>query len=156
MSATTTNYGLVKPELTDVADITAMNGNWDKIDAELKNRAMLDETGKVPSSQLPSAGDKVSKSGDTLTGSLTFNNNNAYHALMKYRTVNGKTYGVNVGCGMLGGEGIVSLEVRHGDATDSPLLGRLEISSRGVSFQDANEKRTYLYNSGLTAASIES
>lgn len=37
MSKTTTNYGLVKPELTDPADITAMNPNWDKIDAELAN-----------------------------------------------------------------------------------------------------------------------
>ena len=36
MSTTTPNYGLVKPELTDVADITAMNPNWDKIDKELK------------------------------------------------------------------------------------------------------------------------
>ena len=37
MSKTTTNYNLIKPELTDVADITAMNPNWDKIDEELKN-----------------------------------------------------------------------------------------------------------------------
>ena len=36
MSTTTKNYGLVKPELTDAADITAMNENWDKIDEELK------------------------------------------------------------------------------------------------------------------------
>ena len=36
MSTTTKNYGLVKPELTDTADITAMNENWDKIDEELK------------------------------------------------------------------------------------------------------------------------
>lgn len=35
MSTTTTNYGLVKPELTDVADITAMNPNWDIIDEKL-------------------------------------------------------------------------------------------------------------------------
>lgn len=35
MSTTTTNYGLHKPELTDAADITAMNSNWDKIDFEL-------------------------------------------------------------------------------------------------------------------------
>ena len=39
MSKTTTNYGLIKPELTDVADITATNENWDKIDAELKRQA---------------------------------------------------------------------------------------------------------------------
>lgn len=54
MSTTTTNYGLVKPQLTDSADITAMNGNWDKIDTELKSRATLGSDGKVPSSQLPS------------------------------------------------------------------------------------------------------
>lgn len=35
MSKTTPNLGLVKPELTDMADITAMNSNWDKIDAVL-------------------------------------------------------------------------------------------------------------------------
>mgnify|MGYP003309289310 CR=1 FL=1 len=35
MSTTTPKLGLYKPELTDVADITAMNGNWDKIDEEL-------------------------------------------------------------------------------------------------------------------------
>jgi hypothetical protein len=34
MSTTTTNLGLIKPELTDPADITATNPNWDKIDKE--------------------------------------------------------------------------------------------------------------------------
>lgn len=38
MSLTTSNYGFVKPELTDVADITAINPNWDKIDNELKSQ----------------------------------------------------------------------------------------------------------------------
>ncbi len=33
MSTLTPNLGLIKPELTDAADITAMNANWDKIDA---------------------------------------------------------------------------------------------------------------------------
>ena len=35
MSTTTTNYGLIKPELSDAANITATNENWDKIDTEL-------------------------------------------------------------------------------------------------------------------------
>lgn len=35
MSTNTTNFNLVKPALTDAADITAMNGNWDTIDTEL-------------------------------------------------------------------------------------------------------------------------
>ena len=30
----TTNYNLNKPELTDPADITALNSNWDIIDTE--------------------------------------------------------------------------------------------------------------------------
>ena len=35
MSTTTTNLGLLKPEITDAADITAYNSNWDKLDKEL-------------------------------------------------------------------------------------------------------------------------
>ena len=38
MSTTTNNYNFVKPELTDPADITALNENWDKIDVELLKR----------------------------------------------------------------------------------------------------------------------
>lgn len=38
MSTTTTNYSLIKPELTDAADITAMNANWDVIDGELTKK----------------------------------------------------------------------------------------------------------------------
>lgn len=35
MSTQTTNYGLIKPQLTDAPDITAMNVNWETIDTEL-------------------------------------------------------------------------------------------------------------------------
>lgn len=51
MSTTTTNLGLIKPELTDVADITAMNPNWDKIDTELKKafNQTAEDVGAVPS-----------------------------------------------------------------------------------------------------------
>ena len=36
MSTTTPNFGLIKPELSDPADITALNENWEKIDEKLK------------------------------------------------------------------------------------------------------------------------
>ena len=36
MSTTTTTYKFIKPELTDTADITATNPNWDKVESELK------------------------------------------------------------------------------------------------------------------------
>lgn len=35
MATTTSKYNLIKPELSDAADITAFGANWDVIDAEL-------------------------------------------------------------------------------------------------------------------------
>jgi hypothetical protein len=35
MALKTSNFGLIKPELMDTADITAFNENWDKIDEQL-------------------------------------------------------------------------------------------------------------------------
>lgn len=52
MGTTTTNLGLFKPALTDPADITQLNNNWDKVDSEIKRKADLID-GKVPSEQLP-------------------------------------------------------------------------------------------------------
>ena len=49
MSTTTTNLGLIKPELTDVADITMMNTNWDKIDTKIKE--MEDNINNKPKSE---------------------------------------------------------------------------------------------------------
>lgn len=37
MSTTTSNYGLIKPALSDTADITQYNSNWDKIDTALND-----------------------------------------------------------------------------------------------------------------------
>lgn len=41
MSTKTTNYELIKPELSDPADITQTNANWDKLDQVIKSN--LDE-----------------------------------------------------------------------------------------------------------------
>ncbi len=245
MSLKTTYYELVKPELTDVADITAMNENWDKIDTELHgkqnkitgaastvtednltvNRVVVsDGNGKLKASDITTTilgylsglksnaqkqiddiltrldniklggltknravttdanGDliastvtdteigylsgltsnaqtqlnaKVKKTGDSLTGSLTFNNFDAYHAVHKYRDINNVRYSANMGCGILGGQGIAALEVRKGDATDSPLLGRLEMGDLGVSYVDSEGKRTYLTRSEVSTATVE-
>ena len=45
MATTTSQYNLIKPELSDAADITAFGSNWDVIDAELKK---LSESGGIP------------------------------------------------------------------------------------------------------------
>ena len=45
MSTTTSKLGLYKPDLSDVADITKLNENWDKIDVELKN--LNDKIGEI-------------------------------------------------------------------------------------------------------------
>lgn len=144
MSTTTTNYKLVKPDLTDVADITAMNPNWDTLDTELKslNNKLIDK------SELDK---KVNRTGDTLTGVLSFQNKSAYAALGKYRTINGVDYYVDFGCGNIGGKGCVAMQYMEG----STVKGRLEISGSGVSFYDENNKRTYLYRNTVVDASVE-
>lgn len=63
MSTKTTNYEFIKPELTDSADITATNGNWDKIDTELKkkydadNKPTAEDIGARPNTWMPTASD---------------------------------------------------------------------------------------------------
>lgn len=54
MATYTENYKLKKPAPEDFADIADLNENMDKIDAALKDKADLDESGKLKESQLPS------------------------------------------------------------------------------------------------------
>lgn len=37
MSTTTLKYGFIKADISDAADITANNSNWDKLDTEINN-----------------------------------------------------------------------------------------------------------------------
>ena len=66
MSKTTPNYGFIKPELNDVADITLPNENWDKLDTELKkkydadNKPTVEDIGAAPSTHNHSASDITS------------------------------------------------------------------------------------------------
>ena len=97
----------------------------------------------------------VNKAGDAMRGMLTFENLDSYHALMKYRTIDGQTYSVNVGCGVVGNKGVVAFEVREGEETTSPRLARLEIGELGVAFINSAGKRTYMHNSGVLPATVE-
>ena len=54
MATYTDNYKLKKPAPEDFADIADLNENADKIDAALKDKADLDESGKLKEDQLPS------------------------------------------------------------------------------------------------------
>ena len=146
MSTTTTNYGLVKPELTDAADITAMNINWDTLDTKIKE---LSDSAIDPTT----VNGKVSKSGDTLTGVLVFQNKNNYGAIEKYRTINGVERHIDVGVGNIGGNGCVSLQYMEG--SNNTVLSRLEISRSGVSFYDENGNRTFLHHNSVVTATVE-
>ena len=96
----------------------------------------------------------VSRDGDTMNGELNFQNRDSYYIYRKLRDISGKAYGVNGGCGIVGGEGVIAFEVREGEESNSPRLGRLEIGELGVAFIDVNGKRTYLYSSGITTATV--
>lgn len=54
MATYTDNYKLKKPAPEDFVDIADLNENADKIDAALKDKADLDESGKLKEDQLPS------------------------------------------------------------------------------------------------------
>ena len=100
----------------------------------------------------------VSTTGDTMKGYLRFEDfetsDDNYFIYTKLREISNQIFLVNAGCGTLGGKGIVCFEVREGSERTSPRLGRLEIGEQGVSFQDKNGKRTFLYSSGIAAASV--
>lgn len=96
----------------------------------------------------------VSKDGDTMNGMVFFENTDAYHAYHKFRDVNGTIFGVNAGCGVLGGRGVVAFEVREGTDTTSPRLARFEIGELGVVYIGPDGKRHYLYKTELAPATV--
>ena len=71
----TTNYQLVKQELTDRADITQISGNWDKIDTQLKKLSdeKFDKTGGTITGKTTISKDGLSVTGGTTTDTLTAN-----------------------------------------------------------------------------------
>lgn len=163
MSSKTTNYNLHKIDLTDAPpDITVLNPNWDTLDTKIKEledagwtRAEIVELINATVTDTDISG-KVNKTGDELSGPLDFKNTNEFRAISKTRLVNTKQYYVNWGCGQLGGEGVIGMELRLPSTTggEGTLLGRIEIGSRGISFLDANNNRSYTYVSGLTEATL--
>lgn len=67
---------------------------------------------------------KVDKAGDTLTGSLNFQNTDSFDAIEKTRTIEGTAHKIKVG---VGSEGSSVIE----NWTGSQNVGRLEIKSNG-------------------------
>lgn len=56
MSTTTNNFGFIKPDLGDAADITAFNSNWDKIDTKLKESENKSSKSTVVNATILSSG----------------------------------------------------------------------------------------------------
>lgn len=134
MSTTTTNYNLIKPELTDAADITATNENWDKIDLELKNRATAEHSHKAD--DLPVI--PISKGGTgatTAEGAITKLGINATAEELSY--MKGVTSDVQT-----------QLNALSDDIKASSLQIASASSSDGVSYTATVESVTELY-SGL-------
>ena len=71
----TTNYQLVKQELTDRADITQISGNWDKIDTQLKKLSdeKFDKAGGTIKGKTTVSAGGLSVTGGTTIDTLTAN-----------------------------------------------------------------------------------
>ena len=121
MSLTTTNYGFIKPELTDAPpDITAMNPNWDKLDTNLKtlNDSKVAFPNKLFSEEStdPTRTIYLSSNGsDSNNGSESSPMKTLRGAIAKY-----------------GGNGYLKLYLADGEYTDSSDEGLINIS--GCSF----------------------
>lgn len=68
----------------------------------------------------------VEKTGDTLTGVLSFNNTNSYEAIIKDRIINNVNYRAKLG---VGGNGSVRLELNEGSSTSGTSL---EVRTNGL------------------------
>ena len=78
--------------------------------------------------------DKVNKTGDTLTGSLYFDNADTYDAIRKKRTIDGVDYELSVG---LGGNKSARMELV---GTNNIVLGSMEARSDGIYNGKTNKK----------------
>lgn len=124
MSTKTKNYEFVKPELTDTADITATNTNWDKVDETLKG---LDGALATEKTTLADA--------DT----LSVNDSTSSNVLKKITWANIKT--------LLGN--LFALKTHTHEVAD--VNGTLLISNGGTGATTASAART---NLGITPANI--
>lgn len=111
MSTTTNNYSLIKPELTDSADITATNPNWDKIDAELATRVKLDESGKVPSDALPEIQSIKTTTATLLVNGWTLGSDNRYYQTISVAGVEVDTELVIVDCDLTTDDADARIEI---------------------------------------------
>lgn len=107
--------------------------NLNKIETELKG---LDD-------------EKVNKSGDTMTGGLTFNNPSEYEAITKKRDGTNTDYTMILG---LGGTGVVRLERREGTAGSGQSL---EVRDDGL-YSGATGKKLAEQSNGWTNATLTS
>ena len=126
MSTQTTNFGLVKPELGDAADITAMNQNWDKIDETLKQHDdyTAEDVGALPIS------------GGELTGELIVNQN--FQVRQTYNDVQYRSYLRPVNY-ELGGECSTGIIHYNNGTNDAQLV----FNKNGVALRDNVNAKLY-------------
>lgn len=142
MSTTTTKYKLIKPELSDPANITAFNENWDIIDEQLSELA-------------EGGGEYLPLSGGALTGPLTVSDN--FNVNRTYDSVEYKTYvrPINYSIGN-NGDYSAGLLLYKGETNQAQLM----FSKDGVMLRDNVAAKAYnlfgQHNASVTATSIRS
>ena len=80
---------------------------------------------------------KISSNGGDVGGPLIFNDQSAFAAVTKERTINNAKYLATFGCGQYAGKGCVAMEL----STGGNVVSRLEIRPGAVAYVDANNVR---------------
>lgn len=163
MSTLTTNYNLIKPSLTDVADITAMNPNWDTIDGMLGIAKSFQTVDITSGSDLNSFTDtkfyrcKTNAIAATLSSSPTTNafsliilphtNNGVCQIITEYMTSGAKQYRRNLHNGTWG----AWVTIATGSDLDD-LEARIDSAKYDAIGQEID--KTYIKNAQINGTTV--
>lgn len=129
-------YDLDNTKIYDFLDglVDLLNTREETVDTDISN---------LNSSVTNLSNNKVNKSGDTLTGSLYFNNADIYDAIRKKRTIDGVDYELSVGLGAnksarmelnTGGQTLAYVEARTDGGIYNGKSGKKLVETNEVNF----------------------
>lgn len=127
MATNTPNYNLVKPEMSDYADIRVLNGNMDIIDAQLKKASDIDLSNYATKPELEKY---MPVTGGNFTGDITVKNNPVTYVIEDMEDTSNASYdlrAIKYNDGML--KNIMTCKTNIGVTTVNFLVPFIDIDS---------------------------
>lgn len=132
MSTNTLNYNMFKPELSDPADITKMNPNWDTIDSELKRLDLLGEDDKILPEYLPEIQSSSTTSATLLVNEWALGSDGRYYQTILVEDVTVDTEFVIVDCDLTTDDADARVEILS--AWEAPSANEVDQGNGTLTF----------------------